>query len=117
MIELLRSCGFEAQDIESELPRVEKVFKRLGIDGEDIERGKYRLNTYYDLELEGVRKALALCIKEVVDTVLAREEGKQKILYGFMSPGFEILGSALVSKSKGVFVVMQSERLICMRKA
>lgn len=104
MIELLRSCGFEAQDIESELPRVEKVFKRLGIDGEDIERGKYRLNTYYDLELEGVRKALALCIKEVVDTVLAREEGKQKILYGFMSPGFEILGSALVSKSKDVFV-------------
>jgi hypothetical protein len=104
MIELLRLCGFEAEDIESDLPRVEKVFTRLGIDDEDIDRGKQRLNTYYDMELEGVRKALGLCIRELVNTVLAREDGKRKILYGFMSPGFSILGTAVVTKSKDVFV-------------
>jgi benzoyl-CoA reductase/2-hydroxyglutaryl-CoA dehydratase subunit BcrC/BadD/HgdB len=38
--------------------------------------------------------------------VLAREEGKRKILYGFMSPGFETLGSALVSKSKEIYAAM-----------
>ena len=104
MIELLKLCGFEAEDIESELPRVEKTFTRLGIGEEDINRGKQRLHKYYDMQLEGVRKALGLCIRELVNTVLAREDGKRKILYGFMSPGFSILGTAVVSKSKHVFV-------------
>jgi hypothetical protein len=43
MIELLRLCGYEAQEIESDLPRVEKAFNRLGITAEDIERAKQRL--------------------------------------------------------------------------
>jgi benzoyl-CoA reductase/2-hydroxyglutaryl-CoA dehydratase subunit BcrC/BadD/HgdB len=106
MIELLKLCGFEAHDIESELPRVKKVFNRLGITVEDIERGKQRLAKYYDMKLQGVRKAFGLCIKDLINTVLAREEGKRKILYGFMSPGFEIPGSALVSKSKEIHVAM-----------
>ena len=59
MIELLKLCGFEAHDIESELPRVEKAFTKLGITSEDIERGKQRLTKYYDMELKGVRKILA----------------------------------------------------------
>lgn len=104
MIQLLNLCGFEVDEIESELSRVEKVFSRLAITAGDIERGKERLNKYYDLKLQGVRKALRLCIRELVNTVLAREDGKRKILYGFMSPGFEILGTALVSKSKEIFV-------------
>jgi benzoyl-CoA reductase/2-hydroxyglutaryl-CoA dehydratase subunit BcrC/BadD/HgdB len=104
MIELLKLCGFDDHEIESELPRVEAAFNRLGITAEDIERGKQRLNKYYDMELQGVRKAIGLCIKELVSTVLARDEGKRKILYGFMSAGFEILGSALVSRSKEVYV-------------
>jgi benzoyl-CoA reductase/2-hydroxyglutaryl-CoA dehydratase subunit BcrC/BadD/HgdB len=104
VIELLKLCGFEAHEIESELPRVEKVLNRLGVTAEDVERGKQRLNIYYDMELEGVRKALGLLIKDVVNMVLAREEGKRKILYGFMTAGFEILGTALVSRSKDIYV-------------
>jgi hypothetical protein len=101
MLELLKLCGFETQDIESELPRVKKTFNRLGITIEDIERGKQRLTKYYDLELKGVRKTLRLILKDVLNLVLAREEGK-KIIYGFMAPGFNIIGSTLVSKSKEV---------------
>jgi benzoyl-CoA reductase/2-hydroxyglutaryl-CoA dehydratase subunit BcrC/BadD/HgdB len=103
MIELLKLCGFKEQDIGTELPRVEKAFNRLGITAKDIERGKQRLSKYYDIELEGVRKALRLCVLELVNSVLAKDEGKTKILYGFMAPGFEIIGSALVSNSKEVF--------------
>lgn len=108
MIELLKLCGFNAQEIESELPRVEKVFNKLGITAEDIARGKQRLIKYYDMELEGVRKVFRLCLRELVDSVLAREEGKTKIIYGFMAPNFETISSALVSMSKDVYAINHS---------
>jgi len=104
MIELLQLCGFEAYDIESELPSIEKAFNKLGITAEDIKRGKERVTKYYDIELQGVRKLLKLNVQEVVDSILAREDGKAKLVYGFMAPGFDILGSALASKSKDVRV-------------
>ena len=103
MIELLNLCGFEAQDIESELPRVQKAFKKLGITAEDIERGKQRLTKYYDIELKGVRKILKLAVQDLVNLLLAREEGKTRLIYGFMSPNFHMFGSAVVSKSKEVY--------------
>jgi benzoyl-CoA reductase/2-hydroxyglutaryl-CoA dehydratase subunit BcrC/BadD/HgdB len=104
MIELLKLCGFADSEIEVELPRVQAVLNRFGVTGEDIERGKQRLSKYFDLELPGVRQAIGLCMKELVNMVLAREDGKQKVICGFMAPGFEILGSALLSKSTEVAV-------------
>jgi hypothetical protein len=105
VIELLRLCGYEAQEIESDLPRVEKAFNRLGITAEDIERAKQRLNKYYDMELKGVRKMLRLCIQELVNWTLAKEEGKTKFIYGFMATYFfDVIGCALVTKSKEVYV-------------
>ena len=104
MIELLQLCGFGPKEIESELSRVEKVFNRVGITAEDIEQGKQRLVKYFDTELQGVRKMLRLYIKGVVNLMLAREEGKKKIIYGFMAPGLETIGSALMAKSKEVYV-------------
>jgi benzoyl-CoA reductase/2-hydroxyglutaryl-CoA dehydratase subunit BcrC/BadD/HgdB len=106
MIELLTMCGFETHELETELPRIERAFHRIGITTEDIGRGKERLARYYDIRLQGVRKAIGLSIREVVDTVLARDEGKKKILYGFMAGGFEILGSAVVTHSKDIHVSM-----------
>jgi benzoyl-CoA reductase/2-hydroxyglutaryl-CoA dehydratase subunit BcrC/BadD/HgdB len=108
MMELLKLCGFEEQEIKTELPRVEKAFRKLGITDEDIEQGKQRLGRYYDIELEGVRKVFRLCLRELVSSLLVAEEGKKKILYGFMTPGFDILGSILVSRSKEVFSVHHS---------
>ena len=104
MIEFLKMCGYEAEDIESSLPRLEKVFRILEIDSRDIDRGKKRLKTYYDMDLESVRKAIGLGIRNAADTVLAREDGKKKIIYYYMSPGMEIVGTALLTKSEEIFV-------------
>jgi benzoyl-CoA reductase/2-hydroxyglutaryl-CoA dehydratase subunit BcrC/BadD/HgdB len=103
MVELLELCGFEPKEIVSELPRIEKVFNKLGITAEDIERGKQRLTKYYDMELKGVRKMIRLLVKDVVNTVLAREEGSKKIVFGYMAPGFSVFSTALVSKSREVY--------------
>jgi len=104
MIDLLTWCGYEAREIESGLPRLEKAFKLLGIDSSDIDLGKKRLKTYYDMELLSVRTAVGLCIKNAVDTVMAREDGKKKIIFSFMAPCMEIIGASLLSKSKDIFV-------------
>jgi benzoyl-CoA reductase/2-hydroxyglutaryl-CoA dehydratase subunit BcrC/BadD/HgdB len=103
MIELLKLCGFEPDEIDSQLPRIEKVFNKIGITNEDIERGKQRLNKYYDMKLKGVRKMFHLYIRGLADLVLAREDGKEMIMYGLMSPGIEIMASALMTKSNKVF--------------
>ncbi len=103
MIDLLKLCGFQASDLESELPRIEKAFNKIGINTEDIERGKDRLTKYYDIKLQGIRKILKLNMQELVNSILAREDGKTRLVYGFMAPGFNIIGSALVSKSDEVY--------------
>jgi benzoyl-CoA reductase/2-hydroxyglutaryl-CoA dehydratase subunit BcrC/BadD/HgdB len=108
MIELLKLCGYEPPEIESELPRVEKVFQRLGITVEDIERGKQRLTKYYNVELKGVRKSFRLILRELVDALMVRDEGVKKVIYGFMAPGFDLLSSALVTKSRDVYSIHHS---------
>lgn len=105
MKELLKLVGYEPEEMESELPRVEKAFKKMGLNSEDIERGKQRLNKYYDTELKGVRKTLGCNFREVIDTVLTKEEGKTKFIAGFMCPGAETIGSVIACKSKDVYMV------------
>jgi len=105
MIELLGLCGFGAQEMKLQLPRFKKVFNRLGITAVDIERGKQRLIKYYDTELQGVRKLLRLFVREMVNAVLAREEGKKKLIYAYMAPCFSMFAPALLSKSKEVFAI------------
>ncbi|MBN1188110.1 MAG: 2-hydroxyacyl-CoA dehydratase [Dehalococcoidales bacterium] len=103
MIELLQLCGFETEEIESELPRIKRAFDKLGIASGDIERSKQRLHKYYAVEMKGVRKLLRLFIKDLTALMLAREEGKKKIIYAFMAPTFAILGSALAAKSEDIY--------------
>ena len=67
--ELLELCGFDSEEMETEMPRVEKVFHRLGLTSEDIARGKRRVHEYFDTDLMGVRKLLGVSIKELVDLV------------------------------------------------
>ena len=105
MIELLKLLGFEDEEIPTELPRIEKAFGKLGISDEDIERGRQRLKKYYAVELEGVRKIFRFIVREFVASLLVKEEGKKALIYGFMSPGMEIIGSALASRSKDVFSI------------
>jgi benzoyl-CoA reductase/2-hydroxyglutaryl-CoA dehydratase subunit BcrC/BadD/HgdB len=103
---LLALCGYEAHEMEMELPRVRRAFAKLGITDEDILRGRQRLTTYFDTELRGVRKLFGVFLKELVNITLAKEEGKKKIIHGCMAPNFEVIGSALRSHSKDVFVLV-----------
>jgi len=112
MNELLRLCGFGPSEIESESSRLEKAFYGLGITDDDIARAKQRLATYYDTELLGVRKMLRLQIRQLVDLVLAREEGKRKIIYGFMAPGIDPIGSALIGASKEIYVTSPAQAFL-----
>ena len=79
MFEFLRLCGFSETDIQKHLPRAERAFVKMGIDASDIQKGKDRLEQYYDIKLEGLRKALRLCLLEVLDSVLAREEAAHRV--------------------------------------
>jgi hypothetical protein len=103
VIELLKLCGFEPKELDTQLPRIKKVFDKIGITDADIERGKQRLNTYYDMELQGIRKMLRLYILGLANLVLAREDGKEIIVYCLMSPGADTIVAALMTKSSKVF--------------
>lgn len=78
--ELLEICGFEPQEIQSEMPRLEKTFKILGIDAADAKRSVEHIRQYQDNELVGVRKMRSVALRELANLVLAREENK-KIVY------------------------------------
>jgi benzoyl-CoA reductase/2-hydroxyglutaryl-CoA dehydratase subunit BcrC/BadD/HgdB len=107
MIEFLTMCGLETTEAESELPRIERAFHKLGITAEDIKGGKRRLTAYYDTELKGVRKILRLSLRDLVNSVLAREDGKKKVLFGFMAPAFEIVSAVLATHSNEVLAAHQ----------
>jgi len=105
MQELLKLCGYSEEEIQKEMPRVEKAFQKLGLVPADIENGKQRLYQYYDMELMGVRRIFRLCLREVINSILAGEEGKTKVVYGCMAPGYEIIGAALMKAAPEVFSI------------
>jgi benzoyl-CoA reductase/2-hydroxyglutaryl-CoA dehydratase subunit BcrC/BadD/HgdB len=103
MNELLELCGFERKEIEKELPRIKKAFDRIGVTSLDVEHSKQRLAKYYDIELKGVRMILGVYLRALIDLVLARDEGKKKLIYGGVGPGFETLGSVIITKTRDVY--------------
>ena len=91
--ELLKLCGFEAEEINNERPRIEKAFRKLELGPEDVKRAESRVKQNHDIELMGVRKLLGVWFKELVDLVLARDEGEKVVYYGFptiMGPGMAV---------------------------
>jgi len=105
MIEFLRMCAYEEKEIESEIPRVQKAFNRLGITREDTKHAMERLAIYYDMDLRGVRKLFGIFLKDLVNIVLMRDEGRKKIIHACMAPGSEILGSAIMSRSDDIGLI------------
>jgi benzoyl-CoA reductase/2-hydroxyglutaryl-CoA dehydratase subunit BcrC/BadD/HgdB len=83
--ELFKLCGFEDAEIERERPRIDKAFKKLEIEAEDCKRAEDRVRKYFSLDLVGVRKCLGLGLKELIDLVLAKDEGK-KLVYTSVPP-------------------------------
>ncbi|MFC2016187.1 2-hydroxyacyl-CoA dehydratase [Chloroflexota bacterium] len=87
--ELLKLCGFDDNDIESEKPRLDKAFQKIELGSEDMDRAVAFVKEYHDVELVGVRKLMRAWLLELVDMVLARDEGKKIVYFGYpsISPG------------------------------
>jgi hypothetical protein len=100
--EILKLCGFEDEEIEEERTRVEKSFERLGVAPEDMEMAENWVRQNHDVTLKGVRKLLGAWLKELIDLVLARDDGKKIVYFGFPA----ILGPGLMlnASSEDVFV-------------
>ena len=111
--ELLTLCGFEEKDITQHQPRIEKTFANLALGPEDMDRAAARVKKRFDIRLEGIRKALGVWLKELFDVVLAREEGKKIIYFGY--PPFQYTGLAIkaAAKNKDDFYVGCPEVVFC----
>jgi hypothetical protein len=83
--DLLKLCGFEDSEIDKERPRIEQAFQKLELGPEDMKQAERWVRQNHDIELLGVRKLLRAWLLELVDLVLAKEEGKKLVYYGFPS--------------------------------
>ncbi|HEX75308.1 MAG TPA: 2-hydroxyacyl-CoA dehydratase [Dehalococcoidia bacterium] len=95
--ELLKLCGFEDDEIKREKPRIDKAFQKLEIGPADMETAENWVRQNHEVELVGVRKLLGAWLKELIDLVLAKDEGKKVVYYGFPSiagPGMAIKAAA-----------------------
>jgi len=95
--ELLRLCGFGDDEIEKQQPRIDSVFQRLELGPEDMKTAEGWVRENHDVALNGVRKLLRAWLLELIDLVLAREEGKKLVYYGFPS----IQGPGMAIKAAG----------------
>ena len=100
--ELFKLCGFEAEEIKKEKPRIDKAFQKLGIDDEDIKRAERRIKEYHDVELKGVRKLLGIWMKELIALALAREENR-KVIYSEWPGAANILLMGAIHAAKDVY--------------
>ena len=105
MLEFLEMCGFEEKERRTQQPRVQEVFDRLGLSDQDLERAKDRMTTFYDLDLLGVRKIMRILVKDLCNTVLMREDGREKVIHQCMAPGLQIIGSAIMENSDSVGMI------------
>lgn len=96
--ELLNLCAFSEDEISRNRDRIESVFSKLCLVAEDVEAAVVHVKENFDLELEGVRRGLGLWLKELFDMVLARDEGKKIIYFGY--PPFQYTGMAIKSAAE-----------------
>jgi len=105
---LLRLCGFEDNEINEERPRIEKAFERLGIGPEDMESSEEWVRHNHDVTLQGVRKLLGAWLKELIDVVLAKDEGKKVVYFGFPA----ILGPGLILSASSEDVLVTAPDMV-----
>jgi len=99
--ELLQLCGFDTDEINRERPRIKKVFQRLELCPQDMKPAIEWVSQNHDIELAGVRKILAIWLRELFDMVLARDEGKKIVYFGF--PTMAGPGMTIASASDNVY--------------
>lgn len=111
--ELLHLCAFSEQDIKRQRERIDAAFQKLKLDSHDMEKAVARVKENFDIELQGVRKGLGIWLKELFDVVLARDEGKKLIYFGY--PPFQYTGMAIkaAAKSGDDFYIGCPEIVLC----
>jgi len=82
---LFTLCGFEQEEIQQQRARIDKAFERLEISPDDISRAEERVSRLFDVELRGMRLILGIWMKEFLDLVLAKDEGR-RVIYGDFPP-------------------------------
>ena len=108
--ELLEICGFEAKEIDQERVRIEKAFRKLELGPEDMDRAVAWVSDNHDVELAGVRMMLGIWLKELVDLVLAKDEGKKLVYFGFPNiPG----PAAAIAASTDELFCTSPETVLC----
>ena len=107
---LLKLCEFEDEEILTETPRIDKAFRRLELGPEDFEKAEKWVKQVHEVELRGVRRILGVWIKELVDLVLAKDEGKKVVYYGF--PALPGPGMAMRSASEDIYCACP-DAIIC----
>jgi len=108
---LLRLCGFEDDDIKREQPRADKAFERLELGTEDMKTAEEWVRQNHDVELVGVQRLLRGWILELFDLVLAKDEGKKVVYYGF--PSIQGPGMAIKAASKDEIYVACPDAILC----
>jgi len=91
--DLFRLCGYEDDELQRERPRIDGALKRLQLGPPDIATAEKWVRQGHEVALTGVRKLLGVWLKELVDLVLARDEGKRIFYFGFPTipgPGLAI---------------------------
>jgi benzoyl-CoA reductase/2-hydroxyglutaryl-CoA dehydratase subunit BcrC/BadD/HgdB len=91
--EFLKLCEFTDAELENQKQRIERAFDLLELGPNDLEKAEARVRDTFDIKLLGIRKMLGIWMKEAFDLVLAKEEGKTVIYYGF--PPFQYIGMAI----------------------
>jgi benzoyl-CoA reductase/2-hydroxyglutaryl-CoA dehydratase subunit BcrC/BadD/HgdB len=97
-------CGFEPDEISNEAERIETAFGILGIGPDEVETAQSRVHRYFDVELLSIRKVLGIWLREMIDIVLAREEGK-KVVYASMPPNYQFV-AAMSSASDDIYCII-----------
>jgi len=90
---LLKLCGFEDGEIAEGRPRIEKAFHKVGLGPQDFQRAEKWVTEQHDVALLGMRKVMRIWLLELFDLVLAKEDGKRCVYYGYpsiMGPGAAI---------------------------
>ena len=71
--ELLELCGFDTDEINRERPRIGKVFQRLELGPQDMKPAIEWVRQNHDIELAGVRKILAIWLREQMPDIDKRD--------------------------------------------
>lgn len=108
---LLRLCGFEYDEIERERSRIERTFHKIALVPGDIKQAEKWVSEQHDITLLGARKVLRAWLLELFDLVLAREEGKKIIYYGY--PSIQGPGMAIKAASKGDLYIGCPDVILC----